>query len=163
MQFQTEALMSYTDLMKEKDHTAFDAINRCDDRLLQAILEHQGYPQGAMRFGKTLLTQAACLGSGKAIQLLLDHGAPIDQMDRDNDWPLQVAIWSENEAATLCLLRNGAKLDLFNDAGVTCEGVAEDRFPQALAWIEAARAQREAGVLDETTRETGYLPKKPRL
>ena len=151
--------------MDETKHSAlFDAINRRDDDLLRIILENHGYPQGAAtHHGRTPLTQVACLGSAQAVQLLLDHGAPIDQMDKDDDWPLQMAIWSENEEATRCLLRNGADTDLSNDAGLTCDGAAEDRFPQALAWLAEARAKRQAIQMDEATAKTVSAGKSPRL
>jgi ankyrin repeat protein len=149
--------------MKEKDHSIFDAINRRDDALLQTILTHQGYPQGATRHGRTPLTQAACFGSAKAIQLLLDYGAPIDQMDKDEDWPLQVAIFSENDEATRCLLENGADIHLSNAAGLTSYAVAEDRFPQALDWLNAAQARHEAEQMNETTPKISNGHKPPRL
>lgn len=131
--------------------TWFDALVSQNEVGLGYLLKTNPYPHGATRHGRTLLTHAAAYSSDTLIQMLIDHGAKVDEEDKEGEWPLYVAIWSENEPAVRCLLRAGANPDLFNENGSGCDYLAETHFPKALPWLEDARAHRDAAQLDDAT------------
>jgi ankyrin repeat protein len=72
----------------------------------------------------TPLHSAANRGSPATIERLLAHGSNIDALDVDGDTPVMTTLLCWNEAAFVCLVRAGARLDIARKNGHTAVHVA---------------------------------------
>lgn len=97
-----------------------------DEKLLNLLLAAKANPslatvgKGDRPAGTTALHVAARHGNTTAVQLLLEHGARLDQGNEQGVTPLMVAAWQGHADAALVLLDKGADVkNTFDAAGQT--------------------------------------------
>ena len=86
------------------------AVTAHKPQLLRPLLDRGLPPNQPLRTG-TLLTIAASYQDIETIDLLLEHGADIDQPGQNGDTALQIAVYKKWPALVEHLLAKGAKID----------------------------------------------------
>jgi ankyrin repeat protein len=78
--------------------------------MTKILLEH-GAQTGAIHCGSTVLCVAACVGNVSIVQLLIEHGAKIEEMNNDGFTPLRIAVVCNRMDTVELLLKCGANIE----------------------------------------------------
>ncbi|CAD7696519.1 unnamed protein product, partial [Ostreobium quekettii] len=82
-------------------------------------------------------------GHDTAVELLLSHGAAVDNIDKDGDTPLSDAIRNGHPSTVELLLKHGARTDIANETGAT---------PLLLVWQKTWYANNDEQTAAEIVR-----------
>jgi len=115
-------------------------VKRRDLTWLRFLLGKDADPAIADRQGMTPLMHAAMIGFADGADVLLDHGAPIDQANRRGETALILAVQARNNAMVRLLVKRGANPDTADHiAGLSARDYAKrnDRTGQLAALLDA--------------------------
>src|SRR3546814_9198648 len=116
-------------------------VKRRDLTWLRFLLGKDADPSIADRQGMTPLMHAAMIGFSDGADVLLDHGAPIDQTNRRGETALILAVQARSIAMVRLLVKRGANPDTADHiAGLSARDYAQrNARPGQLAALPIGR------------------------
>ena len=102
--------------------------------IIKLLLASGACPNEVNCDGCTLLSIGASRGWVESMQLLLDHGADINQLSQGKS-PIYIAVKQKQLEAVECLIARGADLNIVNESGKTALGIAFFVEHQQLIWL----------------------------
>ncbi len=121
------------DIIKNQNYSLEEKMN-----LIKKLLDEGNIDINAQDAdGKTALNLIAFYASDPALaQLLIDHGAKVNEPDMFNETPLHNAMTKENLILAAMLLKNGADIDFKNDKEMTPADLARSKKSMELLGVE---------------------------